>query len=234
MGEARGGAGDGAAGLVPVWDLWVRLFHWSLVAAVSFQIASGLTGWQFFDWHRRVGELVLALVLFRLLWGIVGSDNARLATLVRHPRAAVAHLGGLLRREAAPERRHNAAGAWAVLAMLVLLAVQALSGMFIADEDEFIEGAWYGTLDEGTSALLFRIHHLNAQLLEILVVVHVSMIVIYLLWARRNLVLPMLSGRMRWPAGLALPPLRLRGWPLGVPLVLLSLGVVGYLSGWFG
>lgn len=226
-------AGDGADA-VPVWDVWVRLFHWSLAAAVTFQILSGLTGWRFFDGHRTVGELVLALVLFRLLWGVFGSTNARLGALVRSPVAALRHLGELARRDVPPERRHNAAGSWAVVALLLLLLVQAGSGMFIADEDEFIEGAWYGTLSEDATDLLYRVHHVNATLLETLVVVHVAMIVVYLVWARRDLVGPMLSGRMRWPANLPLPPLVLQRWWVGLPLAALAFGAVGFASGWFG
>lgn len=219
---------------VPVWDVWVRLFHWSLAATVLFQLASGLTGWQFIDWHRRGGELVLALVLFRLLWGVFGSSNAKLTALVRSPVAAFRHLRALSRRDVPPERQHNAAGAWAVLAMLVLLGVQAGSGMFIADEDELIEGAWYGAVSGDTSELLYRVHMINSKLLETLVVVHVAMILVYLVWARRNLILPMLVGRMRWPARLALPPLAVRRWWVGAVLAALALGSVGYAAGWFG
>ena len=229
-----GGTTPGDGDVVPVWDVWVRLFHWSLAGAVAFQILSGLTGWQFFDWHRTVGEAVLALVLFRLLWGMFGSANARLATLLRSPVQAFRHLGELARRDVPPERRHNAAGSWAVLALLVLLGVQAGTGMFIADEDEFVEGAWYGTLGEDASDLLYRVHHVNAELLEALVVLHVAMIVVYLVWARRNLVRPMLTGRMRWPSGVPLPPLVLQRWWVGLPLAALALGTVGFASGWFG
>ena len=233
-GGGRYGAERGTALVVPVWDLWVRLFHWSLAAAVLFQIASGLTGWRFFDWHRTVGEAVLALVLFRLLWGVFGSANARLSALARSPVAAFRHLGELARRDVAPERRHNAAGSWAVIALLALLGVQALTGMFIADEDEFVEGAWYGTLGGELSDLLYRAHRVNAELIEALVVLHVAMIVLYLVWARRDLVRPMLTGRMRWPTGVPLPPLALqRGW-VGLPLAALALGAVGFAAGWFG
>lgn len=219
---------------VPVWDIWVRLFHWSLATAVAFQLLSGLTGWQFFDWHRTGGEVVLALVLFRLMWGLLGSANARLGALVRSPVAAFHHLGELARRNVPPERRHNAAGSWAVLALLLMLGVQAVTGMLIADEDEFVEGAWYGAVDEAMSERLYRVHHVNAELLEALVVVHVTMIALYFFWARRDLLLPMITGRMRWPANVPLPPLALQRWWVGLPLAALALGAVGLAGGWFG
>lgn len=224
----------GGSTVVPVWDIWVRLFHWSLATAVAFQLVSGLTGWQFFDWHRTAGEVVLALVLFRLMWGVLGSANARLGALVRAPAAAFRHLGELARRDVPPERRHNAAGSWAVLALLLMLGVQAMTGMLIADEDEFVEGAWYGAVDDAMSERLYRVHQFNAELLEALVLVHVAMIAIYFFWARRNLLLPMITGRMRWPANVPLPPLALQRWWVGVPLAALALGAVGLAGGWFG
>lgn len=177
------------------WDIWIRLFHWSLVLAVGFQILSGLTGFQFYDWHGNIGEFVLALVVFRLMWGLVGSRNASLSSLFTGPRAVFSHLAHLLRRDVPAERGHNAAGGWAVLAMLAIVGVQAVTGLFIADEDEFIEGAYYGDVSSGAAALLYRVHKINANLLQTIVVLHIAMIAAYGFWGRRNLVAPMITGR---------------------------------------
>ena len=74
---------------VRIWDIWVRLFHWSFAVSVVFMLISGGTGWLFFDWHRTVGEWVMVLVVFRILWGFVGSSNARLSKLLHSPRASI-------------------------------------------------------------------------------------------------------------------------------------------------
>lgn len=219
---------------VRVWDVWIRLFHWSLVVAVALQFYSGLTGELFFDWHRLVGEIVLALVLFRLLWGLVGSRNARLTAPLRNPRDALAHLAALARREAPPEAGHNAAGSFAVLALLALLAVQALTGLFIADEDEFVEGAFYGRVSGALSDTLYDVHQANATLLWVLVLVHVAMTFVYLLWARRNLIGAMITGRARWPASRRPPAPGLASPWLGLGLALLVAAALGWLLGWFG
>lgn len=219
--------------IIRIWDFWIRSFHWCLAASVIFLLISGETGFQFFEWHRNVGEFVLLLVLFRIVWGIAGSSNAKLHTLVSHPRSAFNHLVHLLRGNTQQERGHNAAGGWAVLAMLLLIGFQAISGLFIADEDELIEGAFYGALGSDLSEQLLHLHHLNAELLLILVGVHVLMVFVYLFRAKQNLIIPMITGRMRWTQQLAVPEVRLAPAWLGFVLALVCLGVVGFSLGWF-
>jgi len=218
---------------VLVWDAWTRLFHWLLAAAVIFLIFSGRTGEFFFDWHRYAGEFVLALVLFRLAWGVVGSSNIRLTQLFTNPLNAVRHLLDLARRRAHVARGHNAAGAWAVVIMLVLVAVQATTGLFIADEDELLEGALYGNFNSSTTALLFRIHHINSELLTVVVCVHVVMILLYKVLARQNLLWPMITGRMRWPTYTSLPEVVFQKFWVGVTCAVLIAAVVGWVCRWY-
>lgn len=218
---------------VPVWDTWVRLFHWSLATAVLFQILSAQTGWQFFDLHRLVGEIALALVVFRLLWGFLGSSNARLGRLFNSPVHALSHLRDVASRRDIPERGHNAAGGWAIVAMLLLIGIQAGTGLFIADEDEFIEGALYGSVNSSLSGLMYEVHEINAKLLQILVLVHVIMVFVYLIWLRRNLITPMFTGLMRWPEGLNLPSLRFAPWWLGLLLAGVITASFAWLLEWF-
>jgi len=203
---------------MPRWDPWVRLFHWSLALSVGFLLLSGATGIGFFDWHRVIGELALSLVVFRLAWGAIGPANARLLSLMRGPRAVAAHVRHLAARDVPPEPGHNAAGGWAVLLMLALVGFQGLSGTLIADEDEFVEGRFYGALGSDAGDTLYRLHHLNAELLQIIVLVHVAMIAVYAVWGRRNLLLPMLhlrgsmANRRRLWLGAALATATGIGW----------------------
>ena len=218
---------------VRIWDVWVRLFHWSLAISVVFMLISGVTGWMFFDWHRTVGEWVMVLVVFRILWGIVGSSNARLSQLVHSPRASFEHLAALFKHRLRSERGHNAAGGWAVLLMLLLIGVQAVTGFFIADEDELIEGALYGSLSGSSTDLMHRIHHINAELLQIVVIVHVVMVFVYLLYGRQNLISPMVHGAMKWSSDTAIPRAIFQSGWIGAAMLALSLVVVGYVAGWY-
>lgn len=218
---------------VPIWDIWIRLFHWSLAISVGLLFYTGITGDLFFDWHRVTGEFVLLLIVFRLVWGVIGSSNARLSALLKSPAEGVRHLQHLAKRDVPQEREHNAAGAWAVIAMIVMLGTQAVTGLFIADEDELVEGALYGDVSSSVSALAYRIHHINAELLQIIVIVHVLMIVIYALYAKRNLVVPMLSGKLDWISESEPPPLFIQRWWVGALCLVPCVAAIAWLSGWF-
>lgn len=219
---------------VRIWDIWIRLFHWTLAFAVVFLLISGTTGWQFYEWHRNVGEAVLALILFRLCWGVVGSGNARLLPLLASPFKAMQHLGHVARGNVEPERGHNAAGGWAVLGMLLLILFQAVSGLFIADEDELQEGAFYGVLSSDASDRLMQLHYLNADILKAVIALHLIMVLIYAIRASQNLFKPMVTGWINWPADVKLPAVFFQRFWVGLLLIVLCLLLVGRVLSWWG
>lgn len=218
---------------VSIWDIWIRLFHWSLAAAVGFSLYSGLTGEFFFDWHRRAGEFVLLLIIFRLAWGVVGSSNVRLTRLIRSPFDAARHIRHFIKRDVPQEREHNAAGAWAVTAMLLILGTQAVTGMFIADEDEFVEGALYESVGSDLTDLMYRIHHINSDLIKLILILHIVMVLLYAVYARRDLIRPMVTGKIKWTSQQTPPPVRIQRWWVGVLCLVPCVAGVGYLAGWF-
>lgn len=215
---------------VSIWDPAIRLFHWSLAALIGFQVFTAETGQWFYDWHRHAGEAVLALVAFRLLWGIAGSSNARLLPLAVGLPRAPAHLKRLLVGQVNPTRGHNSAGGLAVIVLLALCLIQALSGLYIADEDEMLEGALYGRLD---SDLLYRVHMLNAKALITVIILHVCMVFFYLLRAGKNLISPMITGRTDWPDDIPLPDYQARSPWLALALLLITGLLCGWWLGWF-
>lgn len=217
-----------------IWDIWVRVFHWLLALAICFLLFSGETGFQFIEWHRYVGEFVVALLVFRLLWSFVGSSNASLFGLMAKPMRAVSHLVDLARGKVHQDRGHNAAGGWAVLVMLLLIGFQAVSGLFIADEDELIEGAFYGALDSGLSERLLHLHHTNAKVIMAVVGLHVLMVFVYLIRAGQNLIAPMITGRMHWRDSEALPVVKFGPPVVGLVLLAACVGLAGFVLGWFG
>jgi cytochrome b len=219
---------------IRIWDLWIRLFHWSLAATIVFLLVSGETGWMFFKWHRNAGEIALTLIVFRLLWGLFGSSNARLHSLVRNPAKAIAHIDELFKRKLPQERGHNAAGGWAVLLVLVSITVQAITGQFIADEEELIEGAFYGVASSNLTDLMYTVHMRNAQLLQIFVIVHVAMVFFYLLYARVNLIFPMINGSMKWTGSQKIPTIVYQRTWIGFIFAIVSITTVGYVVGWIG
>ena len=132
---------------VAIWDVPTRLFHWTLAALIAFSWWSA--EYHHDDLHIWSGLAVLTLLIFRLLWGVVGSSTARFATFVRGPRAVLAYLRGGWRGIG-----HNPLGALSVLALLGLVAVQTGLGLIASDEDGLMEGPLAGlvSLDASGSA----------------------------------------------------------------------------------
>src|SRR4051812_49355660 len=148
---------------IKVWDLPVRLFHWTLVVLIFF--AWGTQEFNHMEWHVRIGYTILTLLLFRMAWGFLGSDTARFVRFLRSPVAALRHLAHLRRREPDREIGHNAAGGWMVLIMLALLGVQGSTGLF-ANDDANTEGPLMHLVDKDQSDFLSHIHSLNFKLIE--------------------------------------------------------------------
>ena len=137
-GEATGESlGDLVA--VHVWDWPVRLFHWSIVALVAIAIVTAYIGGDAKEWHMRAGYGVLAMVLFRILWGFAGTRHARFASFVRGPRTAIRYARSFARRAPQATVGHNPLGGWSVIALLLALLVQAGTGLF-ANDDVLMEG----------------------------------------------------------------------------------------------
>ena len=224
MGDDRGPVTQARDVSVLIWDLPVRLFHWAIVLLVGFSWFSAHMEWM--DWHLRSGYAALTLLLFRWLWGLVGSQTARFTHFLAGPRAVLGHAIRLWRREPDRERGHNALGGWMVLVMLVLLSVQAGTGLF-ANDDIMTEGPCADVVGKDASDWLTHIHRLNFTLIEIAVALHLVALLGYALVKRQNLVWPMLTGRKSLPATLA-PP-RMRGTVLAGVVFAVAAGVVTFI-----
>jgi cytochrome b len=204
-----------------VWDLPVRLFHWTIVLLI---LAAWVTQYiNRMDLHMWIGEWILTLLLFRIVWGFIGSDTARFTRFLRSPMAALRHLAHLRRREPDREIGHNAAGGWMVLVMLALIGVQAGTGLF-SNDDSDTEGPLMHLISKDQSDWLSHIHYLNFKAIETVIVLHVLAIVAYAVLKRQNLVRPMVTGTKLMAEDAAAPRLVNPVWAL-VTLVL-AFGVV--------
>jgi cytochrome b len=193
---------SGSTRLVKVWDAPTRLFHWVVAVLVGFSWFSMHESWM--ELHFLSGYTILTLLLFRLVWGFVGSDTARFGRFLASPVAALSHLRRIGRREPDREIGHNAAGGWMVLVMLVLLLVQALTGL-CANDDIMNEGPLAHVVGKSWSNWLSSIHSKNFTLIEIAVGLHVLAVLTYAVLKRQDLVRPMITGRKRLPAGMRGP-----------------------------
>lgn len=184
---------------IRIWDLPTRLFHWALAICVVGLILTGKTGGDAMNWHFRLGYAVFALLLFRLMWGLVGGHWSRFASFFPTPARLARYLGG--RGTTADGAGHNPLGALSVLGLLLVLGAQVATGLMTDDEIAF--AGPLTALVSGATVGAASSWHLNwGQYLVIgLPVLHVLAIVVYLL-RRKNLITPMVLGDKQLPESL--------------------------------
>ncbi len=170
-----------------LWDLPLRVFHWSLVILIPLAWWTGEEG--DFDWHSWVGYCLLVLVTTRIVWGFVGSRHARFTDFLRGPGAIVAYLRG----QAATTPGHNPVGGWSVVALLVVLLLQAVSGLFNSD-DVLYNGPLYYAASTEFRDTMGVVHELAFDALVALLVLHLLAIAFYQWRKHVPLILAMVRG----------------------------------------
>jgi cytochrome b len=176
---------------VRVWDLPTRLFHWLLLAGVITSFITVKLGGNAMVWHGRAGTFVLSLLVFRLIWGFIGSPTARFHSFVKGPKAIWLYLQGRSLKQVSIG--HNPLGALSVLALLGLFLLQALTGLGTSD-DIFFDGPLVQTLSSDTVSRLTSLHKSTEPFLIALVTLHVAAITFYQLVKKTNLIRPMITG----------------------------------------
>lgn len=171
-----------------VWDLPTRLFHWLLVALIAFSWWTAEN--DRIEWHLWSGLGILTLLIFRVLWGFVGSSTARFSNFVRGPRHVFGYLRGEWRGIG-----HNPLGALSVVALLVLMLVQVGLGLFSTDEDGLYSGYLAHWISLDASEEVAELHDDMFDVLLVFIALHVAAVLFYLLFLRKNLLGPMISGR---------------------------------------
>jgi cytochrome b len=174
---------------VHIWDWPLRLFHWLLVIAVVGAYVTGKLGGDLTDWHGRIGGLILGLLIFRIIWGFVGTTHARFVNFFPTFGRLAAYFKGNWHGVG-----HNPVGALSVLALLAVLTVLAATGLF-ANDDIAFEGPLFSLIDKSLSDKLSGIHALALDVLMGLLSLHLAAIAFHQLVKKNNLVLPMLTGR---------------------------------------
>jgi cytochrome b len=188
--------------LMRVWDAPTRLFHWAIVLLLITSYVSVKTDRM--SLHFLSGYTVMTLLLFRLVWGLIGSETSRFRQFLRSPVEAFSHLAQFGDREPDREIGHNAAGGWMVLLMLVVLIVQVSTGLFAGDPVEG-GGPFVEQLAAPTQKLLDRIHSFNFNIILGLAGLHIVAVFAYAIVKRHDLVRPMVTGKKRLPATMRQP-----------------------------
>ncbi len=191
-----------ASRIIRVWDAPTRLFHWLVVALVAAAYATWRLNWMI--WHARIGEALLALLIFRLLWGFFGSETARFSRFLVSPGRGAQYLAGALRREHDHQVGHNPIGGWMVLILLFLLLGETLTGLYVANDIADV-----GPLTEMTPAAVAdaidALHTILWDALLAAIALHLLAILFYAVAKGQNLVRPMITGTKVLPESVPAP-----------------------------
>jgi len=161
---------------IPVWDPFIRFFHWALV--LSF-ILVWATGDDFLWLHAKAGYFILAMIMLRVLWGVIGTQYARFNQFIYRPGMALQYVRDLITGRPQHYIGHNPAGGWMVILILFSLAFTSMTGIWM---DGVEESVWED------------LHETMAILSLLLVFIHVGGVVISSFAHRENLVMAMLTG----------------------------------------
>jgi cytochrome b len=203
----------------PVWDLPVRLIHWLLAGLIAFSWWSVKN--HHTDWHIWSGCAILTLLIFRLLWGFVGSSTARFASFVRGPLALRDNLLGRWSGIG-----HSPLGAISVLAMFLAVAVQVALGLVSEDEDGLYTGPLYRLVSTDTSDNARDLHELWFNVILAFIVLHVAAIIYYRLRGRK-LTKAMITGRAALSPGMQ--PMRAGKWWAALICLALAIGTTRWV-----
>lgn len=177
---------------VRIWDLPTRIFHWTLASCVLLLILTGSVGGNAMVWHFRLGYLVFSLIIFRVLWGLVGGYWSRWLQLPLSPRKVWAYLHG--RSEQHDLIGHNPLGSWSVLTMVLILGLQVSTGL-VSDDEIANAGPLTSLVSETWVSLATFWHKAWGKWIIIaLVIVHVMAVLWHQYRHRQALLQAMLHG----------------------------------------
>lgn len=191
---------DETVGEVSAWDLPTRLFHWLLLLLIICAYATSTFAEALGDnsllWHRINGLAILHLLVFRLLWGFFGSSTARFSSFLVWPWRTVSYALALIQGKSRPFLGHNPLGAWMVVALLGVVATQALLGLFSSDDTAIAAGPLYRLVSSDTVELFTKWHHRLFKLVLLpLIGLHILANVFYALVKREPLIKAMVTGK---------------------------------------
>ncbi len=185
---------------VRAWDVPTRVFHWSLVfcivsAWVSFEYA-GKLGDPTLRWHRWNGMAILVLLVFRILWGFVGGTTSRFSAFIRWPWTALGYLKDTFSGRSRHFLGHNPAGSWMIVALICVVMVQGVLGLFTLEHNDLTAGPLQRLIldDEGLTKQIQKLHSYGFNVIIGLVVLHVTANALYHAFGSDRIITAMVTG----------------------------------------
>jgi cytochrome b len=176
-----------------VWDLPLRLFHWLFATSIFAAWGTAKAGFDWMQWHFYLGYWIIGLLVFRIIWGFFGPRHARFSSFISKPSAIWLYVKGMFSHGGVQSIGHNPVGGLMVLLMIVLVAIQAGTGLFTTDAVVW-SGPYYPSVSGSTAGVLSTVHNQNFNFILGAIGLHIAAIAFYGLVKKQNLVLPMLTG----------------------------------------
>lgn len=180
---------DPAPTRYPVWDLPTRLSHGLITLLFLLLMLGGQYGFGPGWLHLWAGYLLLIVVLWRIGWGLVGSDSARFSRIIPGPRSLLNYLPVLFSRQRSDFAGHNPVGALSTFLLLALLLIQCVTGLFYESWGE-LRGPLAERVSRGTVLLMSDLHDLLRWPLYLIVSIHILAVLAYLLFKREDRIRP--------------------------------------------
>lgn len=207
---------------IKVWDVPTRLFHWLLVLAI---VGLWYTGTEAdMDQHIPLAYFTLALLLFRIIWGFIGSFYSRFSAFPLRPSKAISYIRNGLHSD---EPGHNPLGSWSVIVMLLTLAAQLITGLF-ANDSILTEGPLAHYVSNDFSDLMTSLHSLNFNILLGLIILHIAAILFYTVVKRDDILASMITGKRSVSANIVEPVGRNPAY--GVAAITIAAGIVWLIT----
>ncbi|MCL1051549.1 cytochrome b/b6 domain-containing protein [Shewanella abyssi] len=186
---------------VKIWDVPTRLFHWGMLCLLGGLWWTAESAEM--EWHQLLAYSLLILIGMRLLWGFIGSDTAKFSHFVHSPKTVLNYVRKTKQHGISASIGHNPIGGYMVVALISLVTLQLVTGLFATDEI-FIEGPLYTTVNGDTALWLTWLHKKNFDLILILAAIHVLAVGVHM-FKGDKIIAAMFSGYKRLPGELAQP-----------------------------
>lgn len=179
---------------IKVWDLPVRIFHWSLVLLFIAAYITNSLGSDYFKYHLWCGYAVIVLVSFRIIWGLVGTYHARFINFIRNPITTFKYAAATVKNKEKHYAGHNPLGAIMVVILLLTILIQAITGLFTNDEILNL-GPLYAYISDELSLNLTSLHRQLFYWILGAVFLHIIAVVVHVFFKRDNIVKAMFTGK---------------------------------------
>jgi len=177
---------------IKVWDLLIRLFHWSLVMAFIIAYASED---DFMLIHSYAGYTIMGLLLIRVVWGVIGTKYARFSDFVRPPREALNYIKDTAHFKAKRYLGHNPAGGLMIIALLLSLLLTTLTGLgAYGVEGSGPLASWFSGIGHFGKEAFEEVHEFFANFTLFLIIIHIAGVILGSISHGENLVRAMFTG----------------------------------------